>query len=150
MTISVELPEDYGYVILTTVFCHWIATSVMGHRVMQGREKYKVVYPNLYATPGYHKEADAFNRIQRGHQNFIETLPIFMWMNMIGGLKHPRVAAVAGLLHCMGSFLYQLGYEDTTLDVNNARFMKGGGLKYFGGVAALIAAASFVVDLMKK
>jgi glutathione S-transferase len=108
MTVSVVLPDDYGYVILTTVFCHMIVTSFMGHRVMQGREKYKVGYPNLYATPGYHKEADAFNRLQRGHQNFIETLPIFMFMNMIGGLKHPRVAAVSGLLHCVGLKLFNL------------------------------------------
>ena len=35
---------------------------------IQHRTEYDVQYPNLYAVPKLHKDADAFNRVQRGHQ----------------------------------------------------------------------------------
>ena len=35
---------------------------------MKARKDFDVKYPNLYATPGLHKHADAFNSVQRGHQ----------------------------------------------------------------------------------
>ena len=41
---------------------------------MTARKQYMIRYPNLYATPGYHKNADEFNRVQRGHMNMLETI----------------------------------------------------------------------------
>ena len=45
--------------------------AVMSGLVMKARKELDVKYPNLYATPGYHKNADEFNRIQRGHQKSV-------------------------------------------------------------------------------
>lgn len=149
MTAAIEVPDEYGYVILAAIFGHLLTNFYLTGRVVAGREALKVEYPNLYATPGYHKEADAFNRIQRGHQNFLETLPLFIFLALLGGLQYPRVVAGACGVHCVGSILYQAGYADTKLDVKTARFKKGGGLKYAGFLAVLVSAVvSFKVNFM--
>ncbi|KAL3916912.1 MAG: hypothetical protein SGILL_004960, partial [Bacillariaceae sp.] len=58
---------------------------------MTARDKCNVQYPNLYATPGFHKEADEFNRVQRGHQNFLEANDTYAILTLLGGLKYPIV-----------------------------------------------------------
>jgi glutathione S-transferase len=109
----------------------------MGFSVMSARTKFNVPYPNLYATPGLHKQADEFNRVQRGHQSLFETLTSFTALSLIGGIKHPIVSAVAGILYCVGSVLFLSGYADTSLDVKTARYKKGGVLKVLGFVTAV-------------
>lgn len=110
----------------------------MGGKVMEARKSCDVQYPNLYATPGFHKKADEFNRCQRGHQAFFEMETSTALFGLIGGLKHPLVAAVAGVFFAVGSVLYQKGYADTSLDVKMARYKKGGLLKWVGFFASLI------------
>jgi glutathione S-transferase len=150
MSVSITVPEGYGSVLLVTIFGHLVVTNYLGAQVMKGREKYGVGYPNCYATPGFHKEADAFNRLQRGHHNFLEQLPIVLLASLVGGLKHPKAVSVCGVLHCVGSILYQAGYADTSLDVKHARYKKGGVLKHVGIVGILVACGKLVFDLMKK
>ena len=81
------LPNHYGWVILTCVIGKAVTSSALGFMVMRARRECDVHYPNLYATPGYHKNADVFNRVQRGHQSMFETAPVFMLMALIGGIK---------------------------------------------------------------
>jgi hypothetical protein len=88
--------------------------------------------PNLYATPGFHKEADAFNRIQRGHQAFFEHQVVAAFASLIGGLQYPIASSVCSIFYSLGSIFYQLGYGDTKLDVSMARYKKGGALKFVG------------------
>jgi len=106
---------------------------------MKARESCDVQYPNLYATPGFHKKADEFNRVQRGHQSFFEMAPSAAVMGLIGGLKHPIVCTVASVLFSVGSVFYQIGYADTSLDVKMARYKKGGMLKWIGFFPILFA-----------
>ena len=87
-TISIEVPSHYGYVILTTVVGQFVTSFLMGGNVMEARKKYNVPIPNMYATPEYHKEADAFNRVQRGHQNLFESLGTYSLFALVGGLKY--------------------------------------------------------------
>merc|ERR1712232_938994 len=100
--------------------------------VMGARKEYDVKYPNLYATPGYHKNADDFNRYQRGHQNYIENIGSYVTLAMLGGLKYPLANAVGSVFYMAGSVLYLKGYVDTSLEVNTARYKKGGAVKYIG------------------
>jgi glutathione S-transferase len=116
---------------------------------MAAREKFSVPYPNLYATPGFHKEADSFNRVQRGHQNMLEVVWFFVPAAIIGGLKHPFAVAVEGVLFCVGSFLYQSGYSNKDLDVNKARHLRGGPIKYIGLFGVMGAAISAAGSLNK-
>lgn len=104
---------------------------------MKARKDCDVQYPNLYATPGFHKKADDFNRWQRGHQSFFETCMAQALCGLIGGLKYPILAAASGVLYSLGSIFYQIGYGDTNLDVSTARYKKGGGLKWIGMLLSL-------------
>jgi glutathione S-transferase len=131
------LPSSYGYTLLSCTVLPFITSTVMGGMVMQARDKYSVPYPNLYATPGFHKQADEFNRVQRGHQNLFETLPIFIALALVGGIKHPLTATGAGILYCLGNVCFLCGYADTSLDVKLARYKKGGALKHVGFLVAM-------------
>lgn len=69
MSLTISVPAQYGYTVLSTcVFSLFIVPVYMGGPVMNARKEFNVQYPNLYATPGVHKQADEFNRVQRGHQ----------------------------------------------------------------------------------
>ena len=146
--VSLQIPQHYGYVILTCVVGPFVTSNVMGAVVMSARKKFGVDYPNLYATPGFHKDADAFNRVQRGHQNMFEALPLFIAAALIGGLKHPIAVAVEGILFCLGSYLYQAGYADTKLAPEKARHQKGGPIKYIGVFGTIGAAISVAGSLI--
>jgi glutathione S-transferase len=132
MVLSIEVPDGYGYVILGCAVLPAFASMYMGGNVIKARKSCDVPLPDLYATPGFHKKADEFNRWQRGHQSFFETLTQVTVCSLIGGLKHPLLAAVSGVCFSLGSVLFQFGYGDTKLDVKTARYQKGGGLKWIG------------------
>lgn len=117
---GVEISAHFS-VSLTCIFLHCIV----------------VQYPNLYATPGYHKEADAFNRVQRGHQNMFENMSTFSLMALVGGLKYPIACSIYSTFYNVGCVLFQAGYSDTKLDVAMARYKKGGAIKWIGFFGAL-------------
>ncbi len=48
----------------------------------------------MYADKATNKDAEAFNCVQRGHQNSLENLPAFLALLAITGL---RVGGTAGL-----------------------------------------------------
>jgi len=126
-TTSITLPDTFGYVILSCVIAPSVVVSLMGGSVMKARKEFNVQYPNLYATPGYHKDADAFNRVQRGHQAvLVESLPSFTLSALVAGVCYPVTMSITGLAWSVGAYLFQIGYADTSLDVKMARYKKGG------------------------
>ena len=143
MSFTITVPANYGYTILSTcVGSLFLVPTYMGGPVMTARKDYNVPYPNLYATPGVHEKADAFNRVQRGHQNMFETLTTFAICNLIGGLKHPLACTAFACLYSAGCILYQAGYADTKLDVKMARYKKHGYIKFIGLFGSVFAAVS--------
>ena len=114
---------------------------------MKARKKYDVQYPNLYAPAG-NKNADAFNRVQRGHQNYLESINSYCVMTLLGGIKHPITCAVGSVIFCVGSLLYMKGYSDTTLDVKTARYKKGAAIKYIGFFASFISTCKLGYSLI--
>jgi glutathione S-transferase len=139
---SVNVPSDYGYVVLAVGVGSFIVPTLMGGAVMKARKEFDVQYPNLYATPGYHKKADEFNRIQRGHQNMFESLSSVSIMTLLGGIQYPRINAGGYVLYLLGSHFYLKGYADTTLDVKMARYQRGGGIKWIGVLCSLVSTVS--------
>ena len=114
---------------------------------MKARKDYDVPYPNLYATPGYHKQADEFNRVQRGHQKIFESLSDFRAVAFIGGLQHPITCAVCGVVYCLGNVLFMAGYSDNKLDVKTARLKKGGPIGMLAFVVCLVCATKYSLAL---
>eukprot|EP00621_Florenciella_sp_RCC1693_P008171 CAMPEP_0182545540 /NCGR_PEP_ID=MMETSP1323-20130603/34674_1 /TAXON_ID=236787 /ORGANISM="Florenciella parvula, Strain RCC1693" /LENGTH=90 /DNA_ID=CAMNT_0024756697 /DNA_START=35 /DNA_END=303 /DNA_ORIENTATION=+ len=87
---SIEVPAHYGAVILCNVVAPTLVSSIaLAGRVMSARKEFKVEYPNLYGVPGVHKQADDFNKVQRGHQNMLEGAMFYIPMSLVAGLEHP-------------------------------------------------------------
>lgn len=120
----------------------------MSAAVGQARKKCDVNLPNLYAVPGHHKNADEFNRVQRGHQNMLESMTVFVGMSLVGGLKHPYAVSICGLLYSVGNVLYQKGYADMTTDVEHARHAKGGPIRILGLFGTLVTTISVSGELL--
>lgn len=91
---TLVVPPAYGWVVLGAGIGPWITSMYLSAAVMKGRTEYNVQYPNCYAIPGYHKNADEFNRIQRSHQNYLEGLDQYIVMTVLGGLKYPIACAI--------------------------------------------------------
>ncbi|KAL3928616.1 MAG: hypothetical protein SGBAC_012573 [Bacillariaceae sp.] len=146
--VAIEIPDHYGWVILGATIAPVITSMILAGFVMSARKKHDVQYPNLYAVPGFHKTADAFNRVQRGHQNYLEGSDSYVIMTLVGGLKHPIACAIGTVTFCVGSYLYMEGYADTDLDVTHARYEKGAAIKWAGFVTSLISCGKLAFDMI--
>eukprot|EP00934_Nitzschia_sp_Nitz4_P008611 Nitzschia sp. Nitz4//scaffold3_size479765//381173//381631//NITZ4_000161-RA/size479765-processed-gene-1.487-mRNA-1//1//CDS//3329550941//8601//frame0 len=145
----IDLAPQYGWVVLGAGVGSVVTSFYLSGLVMAARAKYDVPYPNGYGTPGYHKKADEFNRVQRGHLNYLEGLGVYVILALFGGLKYPLANAVASVSWHIGSILYFQGYADTSLDVKTARFMKGGPIfKITGLLISLVSSCMFAYDLI--
>ena len=85
-------------------------------RCLQARKQYKVFYPALYADKAHNKDADAFNCVQRGHQNTLENFPPVLGLLLATGLRVSHVVVdkthVLLFLYCV-STAWQ--YKDWTV-----------------------------------
>ncbi|XP_074335702.1 uncharacterized protein LOC141672903 isoform X2 [Apium graveolens] len=97
------VPKEYGYVILM-VALSGILNLWMGYQVVKARIK-------LYASESDNKDAKLFNCIQRGHQNTLEWMPLFLTLMAMGGIKHPIISAVFGLVYVVARYFYFTGYS---------------------------------------
>lgn len=103
--------------------------------------RYKVFYPTLYATESENKDAKLFNCVQvycffpcfdsfprsvmflylihllfgglwqRGHQNSLESMPVFFVTLLLGGLQYPVAATGLGGFYTLARFFYFKGYS---------------------------------------
>lgn len=102
-------------------------------------------HPQLYAE-GLGADAIAFNCLQRGHQQGLETLTQFMVMGLIGGTVYPVSVGVTGLLWNFGRLQWAEGYAKSA----GERY-KGGPLTFFiwvGLVMNLVATLLVVVHFL--
>lgn len=76
---------------------------------MQARKTYGVPFPTLYAA-GDSDTARKFNCVQRGHQQFLENLPITALLVSLIAQLAPRLAVGLGATWLAGRVLYFNGY----------------------------------------
>ncbi len=55
----------------------------------------------MYAA-GNSKDAVAFNCVQRGHSQALETLGMFLALSLLGGVRHPYFVAASGFAWILG------------------------------------------------
>lgn len=140
-----SLPKGYGFVVLSNVVAPMICSMYMGSVVMKARKTFNIEYPNLYAIPGLHEKADEFNRVQRGHQNMLESVVFWIPMSIIGGLEHPLAVAIAGMFYNIGCLSYQKGYVQG-VDKRNSGL---GIFKYVGLLTSLVCSVKFSLKKLK-
>jgi len=132
-----SLPVNYGYVIASNVIGSFVTVFYLGFKVSKARTKYKVPYPTMYTNE---PEKEVFNCVQRGHQNALETLPHFLALSLIGGLKHPIITSIGGAVWCVGRLLYARGYATGDPEKRNTQ----GGILHILGLFTTLGAASAV------
>ncbi|CAN6281706.1 unnamed protein product [Urochloa humidicola] len=142
MAASIELPKEYGYVVLVLV-AYAFLNFWMSSQVGKARKKYKVFYPTLYAVESENKDAKLFNCVQ----NSLETMPLFFAVLLLGGLRHPAAAAVLGALYTVARFFYFKGYA--TGDPRN-RYKIGVRLSALVGVGLIGCTASLGINLVVR
>jgi glutathione S-transferase len=114
-----ELPPHYGICLLGCGVAPLITSIMLGGNVMKARKELDVQYPNLYGVPGVHKNAEQFNKIQRGHQNMLESAMFYVPISLAIGLKHPIVVGLGGFFYSLGCWNYQSGYKKSVEERNN-------------------------------
>ncbi|XP_047128149.1 glutathione S-transferase 3, mitochondrial isoform X1 [Hydra vulgaris] len=106
--ITVTLPSEYGYVVLT-FFLSIVMLTYFTFKVVMARKKYNIQYPTLYANDD-HKEGKIFNCYQRVHQNTLEVYTQTMLCLLIGGIQHPIISSVSGVVWIISRIVYAQGY----------------------------------------
>ncbi|OAY75099.1 microsomal glutathione S-transferase 3 [Ananas comosus] len=145
MAIAMEIPREYGYVVLVLVLYSFL-NLWMAFQVGKARKKYKVFYPTMYAVESENKDAKLFNCVQRGHQNSLESMPVFFVMLLVGGLQHPTIAAGLGFLYILARFFYFKGYS-TGVPENR---LKIGGLNFLALFGLILCTTSFGINLLLR
>ena len=79
-------------------------------QVSLARKKFGVEYPTRYAESS-HKNAKAFNCVQRAHQQTLEWLAPVMCLTASNGLVFPLAAAASCGVWTVGKLLYIQGYS---------------------------------------
>ncbi|KAJ8637290.1 hypothetical protein MRB53_011557 [Persea americana] len=140
----VEVPREYGYVVLVLI-SYGLLNSWMSYQVANARRKYNVPYPTLYAVESENKDAKLFNCVQRGHQNSLETLPLFLASLLVGGIRHPLISAGLGAFYTVARFFYFRGYA-TGIPSNR---LKIGRLSFPAIFGLMACTASFGISLLR-
>eukprot|EP01123_Difflugia_compressa_P007151 TRINITY_DN196_c0_g1_i1.p1 TRINITY_DN196_c0_g1~~TRINITY_DN196_c0_g1_i1.p1 ORF type:complete len:171 (+),score=17.86 TRINITY_DN196_c0_g1_i1:62-514(+) len=110
---TITLTPEHGYC-LASCIATGVTLFIIGGRVGGKRAALGVELPYLYAD-----RADAerdpqkkrFNCLQRGHQNLLESYTTQLLLLLIGGIKHPLISAVLGIVYCIGAYSFAVGYE---------------------------------------
>ncbi|KAK1361873.1 Membrane-associated, eicosanoid/glutathione metabolism (MAPEG) protein [Heracleum sosnowskyi] len=129
------LPREYGYVVIVVAisgfFNFWMAAQVG-----KARKKYKVALPAMYALESENENANLFNCVQRGHQNSLEWMPLFLTFMTLGGIKHPIISSVLGVVYIVSRYFYFKGYS-----TGDPKKRLSVGMYSFGALIGLILCA---------
>ena len=91
--------------------------------------------------------ANAFNCVQRGHQNTLETLPSFLSFLAVAGARYPGAAALAGAAFLLGRVFYFKGYASGD---PKKRVSGIAPVQYLGLLALLVMNVRFGVELVRS
>ncbi|KAJ1697300.1 hypothetical protein LUZ63_005812 [Rhynchospora breviuscula] len=144
MAMGIQIPKEYGYVVLDLVM-YAILHLWMGHLLDKAREKYNVPYPTMYAVE-WNMEDKLFNTVQIGRQNSIDYMPVFFVMLLVGGLQHSLISAGLGALYIISLFFYFK--LNSTGNPDSCRRLMG--LSFLALLGLIICTVSFGINLLTR
>ena len=112
------------------------------YKVVKARKQYGVKYPVLYLDAS-HKDAEAYNCVQRAHQNSLENLPAFLTLLTLSGLQVPHLASLVGVAYCAGRVRYINGYS-----TGDPKARLKGGFLHLATLVQLGMVAAWAVELL--
>ncbi|XP_074573708.1 uncharacterized protein LOC141830119 [Curcuma longa] len=145
MGVTLEIPNEYGFVILVLVSYIFLNTW-MAIQVGKARRRYNVPYPALYAIESENKDAKLFNCVQRGHQNSLEMISVFFATLLVAGLQFPVAAAGIGASYTVARWFYFKGYS-TGVPENRHKI---GGLSFVAIWGLIILTAAIGISLIVR
>ena len=104
-----SLPRAFGLVALVNVVGASFTVVALSFKVGKARKDYGVELPTMYAA-GKDAKSVKFNCVQRGHQQALETFPMFLAASLVGGVRYPVSVAAFGLLWMKARFAWAEGY----------------------------------------
>ena len=156
VVIAIECWLVGGFVVMparTKAFNKEFMKSTFGeeHKSEIGGEVSSAGYPDMgcgkYAEKLPYKDWYQFNNAQRCHYNFVENLTIMVVCLLVGGLKHPSVAAALGLVYAISRVFYIFGYSRG----GPSQRIFGAAVGFFAGLAIMVLAlyASYLFTFHK-
>jgi len=140
--VTIVVPKEYGYVVFTAV-ASVVMLMYKAFKVSKARKEYNVPYPTMYAT-GESDKAKIFNCVQRAHQNTLENYAPTMMCLLLGGIQHPIISAVGGMVWNLGRVVYAQGYSS-----GDPKKRMRGAFGYFGLFALYGCTISFGLHLLQ-
>jgi len=106
---TLSLRPEHGYCVFATLLS--IPVNIYGaFKVSKARKLYDVKYPRMYVEKDG-KNFNAFNCVQRAHQNFIENIPFHYMLCALSSIYRPKLAAMAIAIRSLGFIAYIRGYS---------------------------------------
>ncbi len=122
-----QIPSEYGYVALVIV-ATYLVNLWQTLRLRSMRKSLGINFPQMYSD-----KHPLFNCVQRAHQNTMEYLTFFKPVLLLGGIRHPCLAALFGSVFIFARIIYTLGYWTG----NPENRMPGAMLSTLGGIMPL-------------
>ncbi|KAF4968562.1 hypothetical protein FZEAL_10370 [Fusarium zealandicum] len=113
MVLTLQVPDQYGYVLVAAASTFFINT-LHGVLTSKARKTSGIKYPVAYASNDVaEKDSKAFlfNCAQRSHANFTENQPSFLGALLISGLHFPVASAALGAGWVLSRISYAIGYS---------------------------------------
>lgn len=134
---TISLSSEYGYLIISLVLVciHYIFVMFFFvgrargkvftkefmernfnevHRHELGADAPRGGYPDMgngrYSERLTYAEWYEFNNAQRAHYNYLEHLPVVLFLGVAAGIKLPLEAAIAEMVYLIGRVFYSIGY----------------------------------------
>jgi glutathione S-transferase len=100
----------------------------------------------MYAE-GFDAHSTEFNCVQRGHQQALETYPIFLAASLVGGMQYPLTVAAGGALWIYARLKWAEGYA-TGAEKRYGHWASKG--VWTGLLAPLVAAGATSLSVIVK
>lgn len=115
--------RQFAFLQLAVLLMIYVLFELMAN-VVNGRQKYNVKYPTMYAS-GDSDEASAFNRVQRAHQNYLtEQLPQYLAYLFFAYQRSPVTSCVCFVVLSLGVKMGGEGYAESVEARSNGMLLR--------------------------